>query len=130
MNFNQTTIYGRLSANPHRLANGRVWGRLVVARPGGFETEFIPFSLTGPTADAVITYCSKGKTLIITGELRSRKGYLEIAGEKVVFGSDGQKAMDFYAEYEKFKARNNPNTCSYSPCPPCTPTPCCKGSCC
>jgi len=129
MYLNRITIIGRLVSNPDFTkgsdeSRDRVWGRIAVNRPGSDTADFVPFVAWGGTARAVAEHCSKGKVLILDGQLRTRStertdgsydNYFEVNCSAVYFGPDAKNVKPDAPKTAAPKAQAAPSLAGVDP---------------
>jgi len=112
MYINEITVGGRLCQDPtftkgNTPEKDRVWGRLAVM---GEHTDFVPFVAWGQQARHIANYCTKGKMMVVTGQLRTATkqrpdatydNYYEVNARQVTFGPDAKKVPELHEKMQK-----------------------------
>ena len=133
--FNKVIIMGNLTRDPEirYTASNKAYARFTVAVGRTWKgsngelqehTDFIPVVVWGPQAENCERYLSKGRPVLVEGQIRTRsyekdgqKRYVtEVQGDNVVFlgGGDGQRNGQNGGQQP---ARNEPQTQQSEPFP-------------
>ena len=111
--LNQIVICGRISSIAAKKLNGNEVQEVVIATPrsyknenGEYDTDFIPFILTGGIASNTLEYCKTGDIVGIKGAVRSLEAKdgkypFYLAAEKVSFLSSKAPSTDEDEEEEE-----------------------------
>jgi len=116
-NLNTVVIAGRLTKDPVKRSESAQVVNMIVAvnyrskdRDTGEDkedTDFVPVSVFGRTAEICAERLHKGSSVLISGRIRSRSK--EIAGERKFFTEVVAKKVDFLDRYIKREAESTPS---------------------
>jgi single-strand DNA-binding protein len=104
--LNQIVVCGRISSISAKKLDGKEVQEIIIAAPrsyknadGVYDTDFIPFILTGNIASNTLEYCRKGDIVGIKGSIRSLeskdgKHPFYLSAEKISFLSSKAPSTD------------------------------------